>query len=53
MQSFSEFFGKFGWPEILISVAIILLIAGIHEWRNVVRLFTNGENKKDSFNTKE
>jgi len=46
MPTFSEFFSKFGWPEFIITIAIILAISSIHEWRNFLGLFGYGKNKK-------
>lgn len=46
MPSFSDFFTKFGWPELIITLAIILGIASSHEWRNVLGIFTHDTKKK-------
>jgi hypothetical protein len=46
MPTLTDFLNRFRLPEFLTVLAIILTIVGIHEWRNVMRLFTNGTKKK-------
>lgn len=46
MPTLNDFFTKFGWPEFLITLAIIIIIASSHEWRNVLGLFKNDTEKK-------
>lgn len=46
MPPLTDFFTKFGWPELIITLVISLAIAAAHEWRNVLGLFKNDANKK-------
>jgi Sec-independent protein translocase protein TatA len=41
MPPISDFFTEFGWPEIIISLVIVLIITGVHELKNVIKLFKN------------
>lgn len=46
MPTITDFFTKFGWPEFTITLLIILIIAGSHEWRKVVGIFKNEPKEK-------
>lgn len=54
MPPLTDFLTKFGWPEIIITLAITLTIVSSHELRNVIRLFTHEtKEKKQSTHTEE
>ena len=54
MLLLGQFFNQLGWPEIVISLFLTLVIVGIHEWKNVYRLFYDGsKTKKKNFHSEE
>ncbi len=54
MMLVGQFIKYLGWPVIIVSLILTLIIVGIHEWKNVYRLF-NDESKteKKNFHSEE